>query len=293
MSSNTSDDDQTRIITPVSVCMALALIATAMRFASRRVKHISLLTSDYLSIIGLLCACVVSSVTILQTYFGLGLHVDRVSMPNIRKILLTTFLGEISYSIGFTFIKLSILALYRHIFPTRFIKVSSVVLGTFILMWGISGVLVIIFSCQPIIFSCQPIHGFWDSTTRTKCVDSKWFFIGNSIPNIIADVILLLLPMRDIWKLQLHLRSKIAVSLIFLLGSFVIIASGLRLKSMLSMNEADMTWSYVGIALWSAVEIDLGVVSCCLPVLRPMLAWLIPEAIKNKRAQEFYPLQNN
>ncbi|KUI60877.1 hypothetical protein VP1G_08082 [Cytospora mali] len=213
MSSNTSDDDRTRIITSVSACMALALIATAMRFASRRVKRTSLIASDYLSIFGLLCACVVSSITILQTHFGLGLHVDRVSMPNIRNILLTAFLGEISYSIGFTFIKLSILALYRHIFPTRFIK--------------------------------------------------------------------------------LHLRSKVAVSLIFMLGSFVIIASGLRLKSMLSMNETDMTWSYVGIALWSAVEIDLGVVSCCLPVMRPMLAWLIPEAIKNKRAQEFHPLQNS
>lgn len=275
MSSNTSDDDRPRIIASVSVCMALALIATAMRFASRRMNRASLIASDYLSIIGLLCACVVSSIIILgmstsstlllpneeyeegqletsahslrsdkwtlsntlclsEAHLGLGLHVNRVSMPNIREILLTTFVGEIFYSIGFTFIKLSILALYRHLFPTRFIRVSSVVLGTFVLMWGISLVLVT-------IFSCEPIHGFWDLTTPSKCVNSKWFFIGNSIPNIIADITLLLLPMRDIWKLQLHLRSKIAVSLIFVLGSFVIIASGLRIKFMLSMNEADMT----------------------------------------------------
>ncbi|KAF3765299.1 putative integral membrane protein, partial [Cryphonectria parasitica EP155] len=194
----------------------------------------------------------------------LGLHVERVSMPNIREILLTTFIGEIFYSIGFTFIKLSILALYRHLFPTRFIKVSSMALGTFVIMWGISLVLVT-------IFSCQPIHGFWDITTPSKCVNSKWFFIGNSIPNIIADVILLFLPMRDVWRLQLQLRSKIAVSVMFVLGSFVIIASGLRIKFMLSMNEDDMTWSYVGVGLWTAVEIDVAVVSSCLPTMRPLL----------------------
>lgn len=54
-----------------------------------------------------------------------------------------------------------------------------------------------------------------------------------------------------------------------------------------------MLGSYVGVGLWTAVEIDLAVVSCCLPMMRPMLAWLIPEAVKNKRTQEFFPLHNN
>lgn len=59
-----SDDQRELIQVSASVCMGLALISSAMRLASRRVKRVKLIVSDYLEISGLLCACTVSSIII-------------------------------------------------------------------------------------------------------------------------------------------------------------------------------------------------------------------------------------
>lgn len=177
---------------------------------------------------------------------GLGLHNDQVSMSNLRLILLTSFISEIIYTMGFVSIKLSILMLFRHIFPTRLVMVSSVVLSVFVCMWGIALLLVS-------IFSCNPIHGFWDTTVPSKCVDTKWFFIGNAIPNILADICLLFLPLRDIWQLKLDVRSRVAVSVIFLLGGFVTVASGLRIHFMYGMNSQDITCQYPAHDTWASL----------------------------------------
>ena len=52
-----------------------------------------------------------------------------------------------------------------------------------------------------------------------KCpVDVRMFFIANAIPNIITDILMLLVPVPGIWSLQLRISQKIAVFGIFALG---------------------------------------------------------------------------
>jgi hypothetical protein len=52
-----------------------------------------------------------------------------------------------------------------------------------------------------------------------KCpVNVRMFFIANAIPNIITDILLLLVPVPGIWSLQLRTAKKIAVLGIFALG---------------------------------------------------------------------------
>lgn len=45
------------------------------------------------------------------------------------------------------------------------------------------------------------------------------FFNGNSIPNIITDAMVVLLPLPYVWQLQLRLSQKVAVGGIFALGA--------------------------------------------------------------------------
>ena len=59
----------------------------------------------------------------------------------------------------------------------------------------------------------------------------------------------------------------------------VIIASGLRIYYLLGMDLMDMTWSYQGVGLWTAVEIDVAIISACLPLIRPTLRFLIPSFV--------------
>ncbi|KAI1103018.1 hypothetical protein F4804DRAFT_333704 [Jackrogersella minutella] len=185
------EDARQQIIWSTAICMALSLITLVMRIASRRVRQSKLLVSDCLAIGAFIISWAAALSAVTATRPGLGLHVELVPLPNLRQILLHIFVSEILYGIGFTLIKLSIISLYRQIFPTRLIFVSAIILGVVVLMWGTAVVLVS-------IFSCNPIQGFWDPTAPSKCVSTKWFFIGLSIPNILTDAVLLCLPMRDV-----------------------------------------------------------------------------------------------
>lgn len=143
---------------------------------------------------------------------GLGKHVNTVEMARVREILLATYIGELFYSISFPLIKVSILLFYRQIFASRFVDIAAIGIGIFVTMWGIALLFVT-------IFSCQPIHGFWDLTIQSKCVDSETFFWGNSIPNILADILILCLPINEIRKIRMSLSDKTLVCGIFLTGS--------------------------------------------------------------------------
>ena len=85
------------------------------------------------------------------------------------------------------------------------------IVGALVLAWAIALILVS-------IFACNPIRGFWDVTIPSTCIDTRKFFLGNSIPNIIMDVTILGLPMPQVWNLQMSLKQKLLVSVLFLLG---------------------------------------------------------------------------
>ncbi|KAI0382387.1 hypothetical protein F5Y04DRAFT_45423 [Hypomontagnella monticulosa] len=279
------EDIRGQTIASVVVCMVLAIVALIMRLVSRRIKKLSLMLSDYFAIAGTVCAFVTSLLVVYEARHGLGLHNEFVPSSDVTQILLATFAGELTYTIGFTLVKLSIIALYRQLFPTRLMLTSTTILAVLVTMWGIALVLVS-------IFSCNPISGFWDHSIPSTCINLQWFYIGNAIPNILTDAALLCLPMRDIWSVRLDRHSKVAVSILFALGSFVIVASGLRIHFMLTLDSNDLTWSYVGGELWTAIELDIGVVCCCLATSRPVLSCLFPESAKKLFRPNSIPATN-
>lgn len=50
------------------------------------------------------------------------------------------------------------------------------------------------------------------------CLDKNRFFIGNSIPNIVMDAMIIALPVFEVSKVQVPRSQKIAIAGIFLLG---------------------------------------------------------------------------
>ena len=239
------DDAITSVISSIIACMVLAGVTVVGRLASRKIQKSILSTSDYLCVAGLIGAWGVSLIIIAGRYCGLGWmqlideHVAEarlglgkysqvVSMASVRDIQLVrpdcpvlqlfvskkqqmTFIGEILYTIAFTMLKISILLLYRGLFPGNDMVLATNIIGAFVVMWGIAVALAS-------IFSCNPVHGFWDLTVQSTCVNTQWFYVGNAIPNIMADIAILGLPVRKVWNLQMSKKSKVGVSVIFLLG---------------------------------------------------------------------------
>ncbi len=109
-------------------------------------------------------------------------------------------------------IKVSILLFYQRVFPTsRFILITRIVLGC-VVAWWITTVLVQ-------VFECNPIHGFWDTSIPSTCLNATRFYTGVAVTNILTDFAILCLPVRMIWNLQTSHHQKIGLMATFLTGA--------------------------------------------------------------------------
>ncbi|KAL1860248.1 hypothetical protein Daus18300_009302 [Diaporthe australafricana] len=85
------------------------------------------------------------------------------------------------------------------------------------------------------------------------------------------------MPLPQIWKLQMSRTRRIQLAAVFLLGSLVVgagiarcvlSASGVTSQS----TDLDYTYSRAPAVYWTVIEANVGVISACLPTLRPLLA---------------------
>lgn len=66
--------------------------------------------------------------------------------------------------------------------------------------------------------SCSPHEKIWDPTLPGTCLNIKAFFVSNATLNLASDIIILALPQRSIWSLNMSRDKKIGVSLVFAVG---------------------------------------------------------------------------
>ena len=138
--------------------------------------------------------------------------------------------------------------------------------------WGVSFLFTI-------IFQCTPIHVQWtmlEIEQAPYCVAMNSFFYANVITDVLLDAIILTLPVPLLYGLQLPLRQKLAVAGMFALGALVCASSLARLIIFIQfvpsipLHLMDITYYESPFIYWSQIEAALGVVSACLPVLRPI-----------------------
>lgn len=68
------------------------------------------------------------------------------------------------------------------------------------------------------IWTCVPRVRIWDKSIPGKCLDAPAVLNTNGIWNLLTDIIILLIPMRAVWNLQLDTKRKIGITLVFTLG---------------------------------------------------------------------------
>jgi len=66
--------------------------------------------------------------------------------------------------------------------------------------------------------ACIPAVANWDPTISGRCVEYRDFWISSMALELALDVVILGFPVREVFKLQMSLKKKLGVSLIFLLG---------------------------------------------------------------------------
>lgn len=81
-----------------------------------------------------------------------------------------------------------------------------------------------------IVFQCSPVDAYWNQfNLPPACKPTQHLLLGYELTNFFIDVAILCIPIGAIGKLQLARSKKIWTAVMFLLGTFVCVASIVRL----------------------------------------------------------------
>ena len=227
-----SDNKQPGLIAVSVICLTLACFAVGLRVISRRKARNPLGPDDYTIFLALVFTAIFVAMVLVCTRFGLGRHLILVTdgtsfgkvcicsrlrshcpvseqITNSTQSLLAT---EILYNPAIFTTKLSILFLYRRIFPVRKFVVVLWLVGAFVAAYSLTASLVN-------LLQCLPVNAMWNPRVKPKCVNLGVELIVVSSINVVTDFIILCLPIPLVWRLQTSLTSKVQVTGMFFLGS--------------------------------------------------------------------------
>lgn len=126
------------------------------------------------------------------------------------------YVGWILYSVNMLFVKASILIEWSRIFVPRGTRNAFFWTCQALLLCNILYYTAIIIAEN---LTCIPRQRIWDPTiTGGKCISAKNQLVSSSVINVMSDLMILALPQKIVWKLQLSKRKKLGVSLIFAIG---------------------------------------------------------------------------
>ncbi|KAH6648816.1 hypothetical protein BKA67DRAFT_373382 [Truncatella angustata] len=259
------------------VVLGVAAAAVALRFYVRTMGRASNLgIDDYTVLVGLLSTGALVATTVIAGEYGSGKHVWSTTVPRLMTLLKVVFAEPWVYAAAVTSTKISILLLYRRLFYVGDTKIAENSRPFVITFWTAA-----FFTCSyPIIMwitmacACRPMSFYWRQyagATDGKCIDVLLFFLVFGIINMVNDVVILVVPIPRIVRLHMNKRKKVSVAGIMLLGSFVCVASIVRIYYLKRLTiEADVTWILGPAFGWSSLEPSVGIIAACLPTYAPL-----------------------
>lgn len=130
--------------------------------------------------------------------------------------------------------KLAVLAFYRRVFPTAFMRRACAALGALSLLHGVAFVVVTAVQCVPLAaFWRRWLHHHHDGggdddgggidqqeqQGQGRCIDVLLFYLAMSVPDAAIDALVLCLPVREVLRLQTSRANKAGICGVFGLGS--------------------------------------------------------------------------
>ncbi|KAL4889363.1 hypothetical protein BDV59DRAFT_205350 [Aspergillus ambiguus] len=279
-----SDNLQPWVSATTIAVTVLAFIAVCLRLLARYERKQDLWWDDWMIIWSMGWNIVVVGFIFAMVRAGMGLH--AATLPPDDVVLIAKFLvvAEILYVFNLVWTKMSILFMYYRIFRFPHFKKWAYIISTFVVLWVICITLLF-------IFICVPVQKLWYPDIPGRCINQVATWIANAISTILTDLAILLLPIPQVWRLQLRLSEKLALTFAFGLGFFVVFASAYRLTVLFTYQPTDSSYTLAPTVGWTAIEMSAGIVSACLPTLRPALQMMA----RTLGIQRFMPalLQNH
>ena len=153
------------------------------------------------------------------------------------------------------------------------------------------------------IAQCRPVSAAfkYPIPTSAKCIDIVALYLSSAPVNVSTDLALLFLPMPILTRMRLPKKQKIILVVTFGCGIFVAAVDVVRIAYLQSAavarvqdsnsvtgsssrirEEEDFSW-YASLSfMWSAVEVNMGIIVACVPSLRPLFMRFLPSWIRDE-----------
>jgi fucose permease len=141
-------------------------------------------------------------------------------------------------------------------------------------------------------FQCSPVRAAYDPLTATsKCISIVTLYLCSAPVNIFTDLAILVLPIPVLTGMRLPQRQKVILVFTFSLGIFVTIIDVVRIYYLQKAASDQMTayerlgtpvdfaYNAATAFLWSAVEVNVGIICACIPTMKPLIKLILPSMI--------------
>ncbi|KAF4536502.1 Integral membrane protein [Lasiodiplodia theobromae] len=210
----------------------------------------------------------------LQTRYGAGQHLATVPLSNVKPSLQLAYATLLLYNLTLCLTKVSVSLFYLRVFADRWNKHLSLAALAFVVVYTVPLEVVS-------IAQCRPVAGVWDRALvaegKAKCIDTIPAFYTSAVCNILADVWLIGHAVPRVLGLQMGRRQKGLLLFFLSLGWLTIIAAIIRaVRISTILRSADKTWVSYDSSIWSAVEVDVGLICASAPATWKLVKRVAP-----------------
>lgn len=98
---------------------------------------------------------------------------------------------------------------------------------------------------------------------------------AQAVTNVVTDFLIYALPLPTFFTLKLRKRQKAGLLVVFSLSTFVVLAGSFRTHQVIKILHGtyDVTWNGFEMWIWTAVEVNLGVICGCIPMMQPLFKY--------------------
>ncbi|KAF2011955.1 hypothetical protein BU24DRAFT_352711 [Aaosphaeria arxii CBS 175.79] len=276
------------VLTANATLIALVGAFVTARIAVRVLMVRKMFLDDFLIIIASAFTIALAAVS---TGRGLGTHIFLLPPQHIfdlvKSCIQLLYVCQVLYACAIASTKIAIIASYLRFVQDRKFRISMHVTAGLIIGLWLTGIFVT-------IFQCRPVSGAWDFTEpRRRCIDFvNYLYVSSSI-SVVTDIILCAMPCPYLWKLNMPLKQRIILCVLFGGGAGACIAGILRISKLHTLRSMDVTYQCVTCLNLSIIECSLGIICVSIPPLRPLAVKLFPAILRTDRsASSRSPLQS-
>lgn len=276
----------------ISVPLAFGSFAFAI-FALRIFTRLftlqkELYLDDYTMALTVLLAIPLTVFAPVLTHYGIGKDIWTLPFDDITNALKYFFLAELCYMVDLGLVKISMLCFFLRVFPVRRLQIAIYITMALCTGFSVAFFFATLFQCAPISYAWEQ----WNGEKKGRCNDFHLQGYLAAGINIFLDLVILLLPLKQIYDLDISKRKRFSVMLMFLVGVIVTIISSFRLKFAVPFRHTtNPTYDYVTLGYWSVLEVDVGIICACMPSIYQLLKVVWPKLVSRTNRGKSVPTE--